>query len=345
MQQKSTRPLLATVGLAIATMLAGCGTGASAGGSDGSGDTQTVRISQAFQSLLYLPLYVADDQGFFEGVDVEIQTGGGGQQSWASVLGGSADFSIHDPVFGAISKAEGGPGIAVASVQNAPSVWMVGSDTDDLQDDISQVAGSSIATMPEPDTTWAFMNYLLQENGLSASDVEIVPTSIGNEMAPLLSGQTDYALGTEPQISQVEAEGMHAVYAFPENPDWYPYAFSSLMTTEAFAEQNPEATQAVVDGFELASRFIYEHPDESADIAKKAFPDLDESVVEAAVARQIDVLGYPETVEITKKAWANVMRVSDFVGIVDKDAESSAFEAVVDNSFAEKAKENVDAQE
>jgi NitT/TauT family transport system substrate-binding protein len=335
--------LIVGAGLATAALLSGCAT-AAADGAESSGTTPTVRISQAFQSLLYLPLYVADAEGFFEGVDVEIQTGGGGQQSWASVLGGSADFSIHDPVFAAISKAEGGPGIAVASVQNAPSVWIVGGDDTNLQEDISGIAGHSITTMPEPDTTWAFMNYLLQENNLSADDVEIVPTSIGNEMAPLLSGQTDYALGTEPQISQVEAEGMNVVYAFPDNPDWYPYAFSSLMTTEAYVGQNPEATQAVVDGFERASRFIYENPDEAAEIAKKAFPDLDETVVENAVARQIGVLGYPETVEITEAAWTNLLRVSDFVGIIDQDAKTSAFATVVDNSFAEKAKENVDAE-
>lgn len=334
--------MIVGAGLASAMLLSGCAT--SAGGAESSDGVPTVRISQAFQSLLYLPLYVADAEGFFEGVDVEIQTGGGGQQSWASVLGGSADFSIHDPVFAAISKAEGGPGIAVASVQNAPSVWIVGSDEASLQGDISAITGHSITTMPEPDTTWAFMNYLLQENGLSSSDVDIVPTSIGNEMAPLLSGQTDYALGTEPQISQVEAEGMHVTYAFPENPDWYPYAFSSLMTTEQYAEKNPKATQAIVDGFERASRFIYENPDEAAEIAKTAFPDLDDTVVENAVARQIDVLGYPETVEITEAAWKNLLRVSDFVGIIDQDANSSAFSTVVNNSFAENAKENIDAE-
>lgn len=344
MIKKSSRAFLTAASLATVAALAGCASSAGAGGAEGPQETPTVRISQAFQSLLYLPLYVADDQGFFEGVKVEIQTGGGGQQSWASVLGGSADFSIHDPVFGAISKAEGGPGIAVASVQNAPSVWIVGSDATDLQDDISKIAGSSITTMPEPDTTWAFMNYLLQENGLSATDVDIVPTSIGNEMAPLLSGQTDYALGTEPQISQVEAEGMNAVYAFPKNPDWYPYAFSSLMTTEAFVEKNPEATQAVVNGFERASRFIYENPEKAADIAKSAFPDLEASVVETAVARQIEVVGYPKTVEITEDAWANLLRVSDFVGIIDQDADTSAFKTVVNNSFAKQAKENIDGK-
>jgi ABC-type nitrate/sulfonate/bicarbonate transport systems, periplasmic components len=71
-----------------------------------------VRINQAFQSLLYLPLYVAQEQGFFkqQGVDVKISTGGGGAQSWAAVIGGSADFSIQDPVFVPKTRENGGKG-------------------------------------------------------------------------------------------------------------------------------------------------------------------------------------------------------------------------------------------
>lgn len=60
-----------------------------------------VRINQAFQSVLYLPLYIAKEKGFFadQGIDVDISTGGGGTQSWAAVISGSADFSIQDPLF------------------------------------------------------------------------------------------------------------------------------------------------------------------------------------------------------------------------------------------------------
>jgi AbrB family looped-hinge helix DNA binding protein len=53
----------------------------------GSGSRHTVRIAQAFQSLLYLPLYVAHDAGFFadEGLDVEITTAGGGPEAYRGI--------------------------------------------------------------------------------------------------------------------------------------------------------------------------------------------------------------------------------------------------------------------
>lgn len=62
-------------------------------------------ISQAFQSMLYLPLYVAIDGGFFtkEGLDVTKQTAGSPSAALSAVLSGSADFSLHGPEWTAVA--------------------------------------------------------------------------------------------------------------------------------------------------------------------------------------------------------------------------------------------------
>ncbi len=299
-----------------------------------------VRINQAFQSLLYLPLYVAIDKGFFEeqGVDVALTTGGGGQNSWSSVLGGTDDFSIHDPVFGPISHENDGPGLAVASIQNAPAVWVVGNEDVSLQNDVRGFEGSTVVTMPEPDSTWAFFNYLMRENSLDPNAVTITEASVGNELGPFLSGRADYALATEPQVSQVEAQGKHAVFSFSDIEGWYPFAFSSLMTTERYVAENPEATQAVVNAFQQASTFIYTNTDEAIAVAQNYFPDLEGEVVATAVRRELDARAYPESVEITEQAWENNMRIAEFVGsIKEYPSEATSFETNVDNTFAEKA--------
>ena len=55
-----------------------------------------VTLSQAFQSMLYLPLYVAIDGGFFtkQGLDVTKQTAGSPSAALSAVLSGSAEFSL-----------------------------------------------------------------------------------------------------------------------------------------------------------------------------------------------------------------------------------------------------------
>lgn len=300
-----------------------------------------VRINQAFQSLLYLPLYVAQEKGFFEGegVSVTITTGGGAAQSWSAVLGGSADFSIHDPVFIPLSKAKGGPGVVVASIQDAPAVWIVGKDSTNLQSDVSLFKDKVVTTMPEPDSTWAFFSFLMQSNGFDKDYAKINQVGVGNEMAPLLAGRSDYALGTEPQISQVETQGMSVVYSFSDDPDWYPFAFSALMSTEAYIDDNAEATQAVVTALQKASEYIYTNTDDAIAVAQGAFPDLDKDVVVKAVQRELEARAYPKDVLVSEKSWENAMRIADFVGIIDKDAETASYASSVNTSFATAAKD------
>src|SRR5690606_23456844 len=81
------------------------------------------------------------------------------------------------------------------------------------------------------DTSWAFMKYLIDQKGLQ--DVTMVNVALGSELAAVAGGQADLALSFEPTVSQaVVDQGLEVVYSFPANPDWYPFAFSSLTTTE-----------------------------------------------------------------------------------------------------------------
>ena len=93
-------------------------------------DKPTVRINQAFQSPS-LSTYTANDVGFFdeEGLKKQVTTGGGGSQSWSAVLGGSADYSIQDPIFPSISKERGGPGVVVGTVCNAETIYALAKES------------------------------------------------------------------------------------------------------------------------------------------------------------------------------------------------------------------------
>jgi len=62
-------------------------------------ETKTVTISQAFQSMLYLPLYIAIDQGFFreEGLEVIKETAGSPSAALSSVLSVVPNFQFMVP--------------------------------------------------------------------------------------------------------------------------------------------------------------------------------------------------------------------------------------------------------
>lgn len=280
-----------------------------------------VRINQAFQSLLYLSLYVANDVGFFEeeGLDVTVTTGGGGSQSWSSVLGGSADYSIHDPVFPTISRERGGPGIVVGTICNAETMYALAKDpaikvTTDPKSLLSQ--GYTIATQPEPDSGWARLTFLAQQLGVSQGDdtYKNVQVPIGSEMASVFAGTTDIGVSYPPVVEQAEAQGLHVAFSFTAASR--PYLFSSLNTTQDFVTKNAETHQKVMNAFEKAGQYIYAYPEEAVKIGINEFPDLDPAVVTKAVERMIAELAYPEHVFAEYNAFTSNQAMHEFVGTI-----------------------------
>lgn len=88
---------------------------------------EKVVVYQAFQSIMYLPLYVAMDKGFFaqNGLDVQKVTAGSGAQGVAAVIGGHADFSLQDPMTAALANLKGATLVNVANVVAGVPVWVI----------------------------------------------------------------------------------------------------------------------------------------------------------------------------------------------------------------------------
>lgn len=295
-----------------------------------------VRISQAFQSLLYLPLYVARDAGFFgdEGVNVTVSTGGGGSQAWSAVIGGSADYSIHDPVFPTISREKGGPGVVVGTICNAETMYALAKDpkiaaTTNPRELLTK--GYKIATQPQPDSGWARISQLSSELKIEPGAKSFVnlQVPIGSEMGAVFAGQADIGLSYPPVVELAEAKGLRVVYSFTSASR--PYLFSSINTTRDFIAKNPEAHQGVMNALERASQYIYAYPEEAVKIGIRNFSDLDPKVVRRAVERMIADLSYPEHVYADHAAYSANQKQHAFVGTIKKAA---APDEGVDNTAA-----------
>ena len=325
--------------LLVASMM--CGASCISANAEG-GELETVRINQAFQSLLYLPLYVAEDAGFFEeeGIQVERSTAGGGPQSWSAVLGGSADFALGDPVFVPMSRYEGGSGVVFATIQNAPTVWVVGNEEVDISENLDAFAGKTIIVGAEPDTDWALFQYLKNQYGDDGSSFTETQTSIGSQIAPVLAGQADFAFSCEPVISEALSEGLYEVFSFADYEELTPMAFSCLMTSDEFIEEKPDIAQGVMNAIEKACQYIYSDPDGAKKIAKTEFPDTDPEIVESAVQRMIDCKGYPEHALVSEEAYENNMKLALISGNIEEyPADYSSYEANVEIDMAMKAQE------
>jgi len=277
---------------------------------------------QAFRSMLYLPFYVAMDEGFFtkQGLDVTKQTAGAPSVALSAVISKSAQFSIHGPEWAAIAASKGAPVHAIANAVNGAAVWIAA--TPDFKfDSVKDLKGQKVVTGMMPTTSTSLFIKLLKENGMDAkTDVEMTQVQIGTEPGPFLAKQASVAVMYEPGLDQVVAKGMKVVLGFPKL--YGPYAFSVVA---ARADEDPDTAGRVVKAMEMGIRFMQSHPAKTVAIAKKEFPNLDPAVVEASVKRMLADGVYPKSVDITPDALKISMQTQIALGNLKEQPDYKTF--------------------
>jgi NitT/TauT family transport system substrate-binding protein len=283
-----------------------------------------VVISQAFQSLLYLPLYVAIDDGLFakEGLDVTKETAGAPSAALSAVLSGSATFSLHGPEWAAIAASKGANVHIVANVVNGAAVWIAAAP--DYQfTDVKGLKGETVVTGQMPTTSTSLFLKLLAENGMDAEkDVHLIQVPLGTEIGPFLAGQAKVAVMYEPGLDQAVAKGMKVVLGFPKL--YGPYAFSAIV---AKTDADTVTVQRFVTGIDRALQAIHADPAGAVAIAQKEFPTLDPAVVEAATKRMIAENIYPSNVDIAPEALKIAMATQIALGNLKSQPDYDAFVA------------------
>jgi NitT/TauT family transport system substrate-binding protein len=275
--------------------------------------------------MLYLPLYVAINEGFFtaQGLDLTKETAGSPTVALSAVISGSAQFSIHGPEWTAIAASKGAPVGIIANVVNGAAVW-IATSPDFKFTDVKSLKGQKVVVGTMPTTSTSLFLKLLKENGMDGkTDVEMIPVAIGSEPGPFLAKQADVAVMYEPGLDQVVAKGMKVVYGFPKS--YGAYAFSSVTARN---DVNPDLAQRVTNGMEMAMRFMKKDPAKTVTIAQKEFPTLDPAVIESAVKRMLADGVYPDSVDIsapslkismdTQIALGNLAAQPDYDKFVDR---------------------------
>jgi NitT/TauT family transport system substrate-binding protein len=294
-----------------------------------------VTVNQAFQHLLYIGLYVAKDEGFFEkqGLDVNIQTGGGDAQAFSALTSGSAQFAQGDPSFVAIANEKGWDGRVVAMAVDRVAIWGVTFNKNIKPfTDPAGFKGLTVATYPEPNTSYVVQKQLdLQAGFKIGDDAKILQVPFGTELATLKNGQADIAQTIEPNVSQVELQGGTVVFSYATA--YGPLAFTGVQTSEAEIQQHPEVVQKFVNAYEQALQYIQNNFEGAVAIAKKELPTMDEQVIRTALHRLIDSGSIPAHAKVDPVSWQKLLQIQVDVG----NLKQTPTKDLIDNSFAESA--------
>jgi NitT/TauT family transport system substrate-binding protein len=297
-------------------------------------DLKTVRFSEAVHNLGYINLYVGMHAGIFKknGLDMQVSAAGGDTQTFAAVLGGSADFAIGDATMAQISRENGGPGVVVGTVVQRAHYFGVSKTLQPITDP-KQFKGLKIVTSPEPNTNYSVAKRLLEQAGLKVGvDATIVPVNPGTEIAAMLAGQADIAIAYQPSVAAAEAQGANVVFDFSNYIG--PFCNTGIMVLPTTIQKDPEMVQALVTSFEESSRKTYADPAFAKEVARKEFPELPGEVVDKAIDADLKYLIPAQSVVTKPDQWKNLMDMQVYLG----NAKGSVpFDQIIDNSFADKA--------
>ncbi|MCS0502803.1 ABC transporter substrate-binding protein [Ancylobacter mangrovi] len=295
---------------------------------------KTVNFSEAVHNLGYINLYVGMHDGIFEknGLDMKVSAAGGDTQTFAAVLGGSADFAIGDATMAVISRENGGPGEVVGTVVQRAHYFGV-SKTMEPFTDPKDLKGKKVVTSPEPNTNYSVTKRMVEQAGLKlGEDVTIVTVNPGTEIAAMLAGQADMAVAYQPSVAAAESQGAKVVFDFSNYIG--PFCNTGIMVLPSTIKNDPEMVQALVTSFEAASRKTYADPDFSKKVARAEFPDLPGDVVDKAIDAELKYLIPAQSVITKKDQWQNLMDMQLYLKNIKG---TISFDQIIDNSFAEKA--------
>lgn len=298
-----------------------------------SATLRPVTVAQFGDLLLYLPLYIAKEEGLFarEGLDVRIVSTGGDDKTFAAVLSGDAAFGIADPTFVAIAAERQQRGKVIAQlIDGMPNYGVAAKTSAATITKAADLSGKTVATVPAPSTSYALMEQMYKSAGLKPQIRQIAFPGL---VPAIETGQADYALLIEPWVTQVEQKGGKVAFSLM---DYYPhFALTGVTTSDAQLQKDPEIATKFTKALTEAVRVFYDDPAAALRAAKTRFPQETDEVLRRAVERARTSKIYPRCLAVTEAAWTPAIQLRRQLGDLQRDPAPMA--DYVENKFAQTA--------
>ena len=311
-------------------------------GCSSKNDLQTVRLCEVTHSIFYAPQYAAMELGYFEeeGIEIELSNGGGADKVMSAVLSDSMDIGLAGPeaciyvynegkedypqVFAQLTKRDGS--MLVGRTEQPDFTWQ-------------SLKGSHILPGRKGGVPYMAFEYALKENGLDPAADLLLDTSVqfDNMTGAFLGGTADYVTVFEPAASSLQAEGKgYIVAAVGDAVGDLPY--TAYFAKSSYMEENAELIQGFTNAVAKGEAWVKTHSaEEVAKLVAPHFADTDLELLTSAVENYQKVGAYCETPVMSKESFDRLQTVMESAGELSQRA---AFDAVVNNTFAEKSASN-----
>lgn len=300
-----------------------------------------VKVTEAIHGIFFLPLYLAQSQGFFarQGLEVEIVTTEAGPLAMQALLSGEAQFCATGHGLVANMYRKGQSTKIVNVMQDRCTFYLLGRPE---VKSVTELKGKSIGVTKVGAESYAIARAILARAGLDPEkDAELVGVGgMATTASALENSRCQAVIGWQPLAARFLAEGKAVNLASLNRAEqsqlhlgFADYSFTIIQVTDAYLKKNPLTVQNFVSALVAAQRWAAGQS--SATLAQAAaphFPGLSPELLQASIEQ--DRAAFSSTGLVSRQGHESVIQVWLAAKILD---EPVPFEAIVDNSFGQKA--------
>lgn len=246
-----------------------------------------VTLLENLRAVFYAPFYAAAALGAYraEGLEVEIRASPAPEKTLESLAAGAAQVSWGGPlrILAALDRNPRCGCVAFCEVVGRDPFFLIGRSPNPAFR-LEHLCGRTLATVAEVPTPWICLRHDLERAGIDPETVRrAAPRTMAENAAALRAGRLELIQVFEPHARALRDEGAgHLWYAAASRG---PTAYTTLNTTRAFIERNPEAVLCMTRAMYRTLKWIAAHDgDELARAIRPYFPDLAQPLLAACCA-------------------------------------------------------------
>ena len=216
--------------------------------------------------LYYLPLTIAETQGYFkaEGLDLTIADFAGGSRALQALVGGSADI-VSGAFEHTINMQTKGQRLRAFALQGRAPQIVLGVNPKTMPNfkSVADLKGKKLGVTAPGSSTNVLANFVLAKAGLKPGDVSIIGVGAGSgAVAAMRAGQIDAISNLDPVITLLARSGDlkivsdTRIVAEADKVFGGPMPAGCLYTTQAFIDKHPATVQALTNAIVRANKWI-----------------------------------------------------------------------------------------
>ena len=304
---------------------------------------KTIKVNEVTRSVFYSPQYVAIAKNFFEdyGLEIELTTGQGADAVMTSILSNQCDIGFAGPEASIYVYNEGKEDYTEVFAQMTKkdgSFLVARNATDNFS--WQDLKGKTVIPGRKGGVPYMTLEYVLKQNGINPKTDLILDDSIKFDLmaGAFSSGNADYVTLFEPTASNTQNQGKGFIVAsVGEAAGEIPY--TAYFAKKSYIENNEETIQNFTNAIYKGQLWVKEHSSEEiAEVIQSFFPDTDLELLSEVIQNYKNIDAWNETPILKEESFNRLQEVITSAGELTQKA---PYEKIVNNSFAEKAIEEI----